>query len=401
MTTGTPPTAVAKTVSTPIRKTDVFELMDRLDDALIVEELKGIVSDEWVYDVNGKVGLSKVGIDESCNMLAKQGEVIREDADSLRWDMMGKGDDVVALFVISATRYRVATRVDDEGEFQTAEVKLEQTIGTKRQPLYYEAKAMSLESKVGFGKHRVKTWGQVLDNFRSWVEWASTDAGDEDVRDFATAILAGDAVHLEGGKKLNPFWFEHGSIKAARNARSRLVPSVVKAEVIALAKREGKVRKVDSEGSPTSQNGATKKASEAQIRRVNQLLEHEDIGPQESTEARTWLDQRNWVAGAVGKAIGSLKDRITGRKGTVPESLPESQEGVVCTQCGVIFSGSAVPLDNVCENCGATLRGKPSVDTSPCGHCGAPLTEDEIQSGACPECKGELGPEEAKKGDRK
>ena len=385
--------ARAAPTSTTLRKTDTFELMDRLDDALISEELKGIVSNEWVYDVSGKVGLSKVGIDESCNMLAKQGEVIREDGASLRWEMYGKGDDVGALFVISATRYRVATGVDDEGKFLTAEVRLDQTIGTKRQPLYYEAKAMSLDSKVGFGKHRTKTWREVMDDFPGYVEWAATEAGDEDIRDFATAVLEGQDVHTEGGKKLNPFWFEHGSIKAARNARNRLLPSAIKAEVIALAKRENRVKRVDAEGIPTTQNGADRKASPDQVARVKQLLDHELIGAGESTEIREWLDRYNWVQGAVGKSIATLKSRIADRGGTI-EDLPKtpSHDGTVCPECGVIYQGADVPKDGVCKECGAKLSGKKTTapDTDPCEHCGAPLTEAEIGLGTCPECKGKL-----------
>ncbi|MGW8181676.1 MAG: hypothetical protein ACWGQW_23340, partial [bacterium] len=43
----------------------------------------------------------------------------------------------------------------------------------------------------------------------------------------------------------NPFWFEQGAIKACRNASMRLIPSAIKQGVIELAKKQGKVQKVE------------------------------------------------------------------------------------------------------------------------------------------------------------
>ncbi|HET9985321.1 MAG TPA: hypothetical protein VFQ38_17100, partial [Longimicrobiales bacterium] len=44
--------------------------------------------------------------------------------------------------------------------------------------------------------------------------------------------------------RLNPHWFEQGAMKAARNARSRLIGAELKARIIELARETGKVRDV-------------------------------------------------------------------------------------------------------------------------------------------------------------
>jgi len=52
--------------------------------------------------------------------------------------------------------------------------------------------------------------------------------------------------------KLNPFWFEQGAIKAARNASSRLIPKSIIQGIIELGKASGKVK----EARPQEENGA-------------------------------------------------------------------------------------------------------------------------------------------------
>jgi len=48
----------------------------------------------------------------------------------------------------------------------------------------------------------------------------------------------------DGKLVTNKFWFEQGSIKALRNAKSRLIPDDIKAKVLAYAKSKGKVKEV-------------------------------------------------------------------------------------------------------------------------------------------------------------
>lgn len=45
----------------------------------------------------------------------------------------------------------------------------------------------------------------------------------------------------------NPFWYEQGSMKAARNAASRLIPEHIKQGVIEYAKNAGKVKEIKKE----------------------------------------------------------------------------------------------------------------------------------------------------------
>jgi len=49
------------------------------------------------------------------------------------------------------------------------------------------------------------------------------------------------------GGKFNPFWFEQGAMKAARNARIRLIPEEIKVQILALAREKKLVKSVTPE----------------------------------------------------------------------------------------------------------------------------------------------------------
>lgn len=161
---------------------NVFSLFDRLDDSLIIQELEGRLPEVLTYHYQDKGqdvwGLSKSGVDEASNELAKKGEVIREV--DLTYTV--NGDE--AYFICKAARFAIGK----DGR----EIMLDTKIGTKRQ------------DKVNFRR--------------------------------------------DGTKSDNKFWFEQGSIKAARNAASRLIPASIKAAIIEYAKAKGKVRDVRLEG---------------------------------------------------------------------------------------------------------------------------------------------------------
>ena len=228
----------SETVPTVQSGFDPFSLMDRMDDELIRKELEGIASEELVYSITDKTGkeiqgLSKVGVDEGCNVLAKRGEVIREV--DLQHELIKVNGDDVALFKATAARYAV----NAEGQ----EVKLDQVIGTKIQPLWFEpAQEMSIDSTVPWGKHKGKTWRAMVENERGYLEWMVENAKEEHMCVFCQALLDGEAAMVKPEPTYNRFWFEQGSQKALRNARFRLIPAAVRAEIIALAKASGKVR---------------------------------------------------------------------------------------------------------------------------------------------------------------
>jgi hypothetical protein len=153
-----------------------FQMMDQMDEEALHRELQGVASSELVYIIRegGQevVGLSKQGIDEACMVLVGQGQVIREE--SLEYEILGEGEEREALFKVKAARFAVSP----DGH----EVRLDQVLGVKRQPLYF---------KPG---------------------------------------------------RINTFWYEQGAMKAARNARFRLIPAQVRAQVIASARVAGAVR---------------------------------------------------------------------------------------------------------------------------------------------------------------
>ncbi|KKN79618.1 hypothetical protein LCGC14_0338220 [marine sediment metagenome] len=169
-----------------VQKVDPYQLMDLMDDAAIIEEIKGRISKAWAYNFrqgNEDVwGLSKVGVDACCREMAKMGEVIREDGVDYGVDPT---DDRYILFKASATRYAV----NKNGE----QVMLDSAYGTKRQC------RLIVTSREGV-----------------------TD-------------------------RENNFWFEQGAMKALRNARARLISEEVRAQIMSLAKEGGKVAQISEE----------------------------------------------------------------------------------------------------------------------------------------------------------
>ena len=221
---------------------DPFQLMDRLDEEAFRRELDGVASTDLVYVVKegGQevVGLSKTGVDACCMALVSQGQLIREE--DLAYELIGEGEDREALFRVKAARFAV----NPAG----GEVRLDQVIGVKRQALYYEPAQLDLDARVPSRKFRGRTYRELLGTTegREYLGWMAENFSEAPIRDFVTRILAGEEVVAVRGKQLNPHWYEAGAMKAARNARFRLIPGNVRAQVIASARESGQTRVVDA-----------------------------------------------------------------------------------------------------------------------------------------------------------
>jgi hypothetical protein len=231
---------------------DPFQLMDRLDEEALRKELDGVAATDLVYVVKegGQevVGLSKTGVDECCMALVGQGQVIREE--DLQHEVIGEGEDREALFKVKAARFAVSPA----GQ----EVRLDQVIGVKRQPLYYEPAQLELDARVPSKKYRGRTYRELLATAdgRDYLAWMAENFGEAAIRDFVRRILAGEEVSTQRGRQLNPHWYEAGAMKAARNARFRLIPGNVRAQVIASAREGGQARVVEAR--PGTIRGTTK-----------------------------------------------------------------------------------------------------------------------------------------------
>jgi hypothetical protein len=160
--------------STAIVKFSPYSIMDALDEKAIMAEIEGRILGTWVYSFP-QGGITIWG-------LAKNG------VDQCCIELEGRGNAIreVSLdykideqdkdyMLFTAIAERIV--IDKNG----VERKLAQAVGTKRQ-----CKKMKLR---------------------------------------------------DGSSVSDPFWFEKGSIKALRNARSRLIPENIKSIVIAQAKR--------------------------------------------------------------------------------------------------------------------------------------------------------------------
>ena len=233
---------------------DPFQLMDRLDEEALRRELDGVGSTDLVYVVKegGQevVGLSKTGVDECCMALVSQGQVIREE--DLQYEVIGEGEEREALFKVKAARFAVSP----EGQ----EVRLDQVIGVKRQPLFYEPAQLDLDARVPSKKYKGRSYRDLLqtDEGRDYLGWMAENFSEPAIRDFARRVLSGEEITAQRERQLNPHWYEAGAMKAARNARFRLIPGNVRAQVIASARQAGQARVVEAQ--PGSLRGVSKAA---------------------------------------------------------------------------------------------------------------------------------------------
>jgi hypothetical protein len=263
---------------------DPFQLMDRLDEEALRKELEGVASTDLVYVVKDGgqeiVGLSKTGVDECCMALVSQGQVIREE--DLQYEVIGEGEAREALFKAKAARYAVSP----SGQ----EVRLDQVIGVKRQPLYHESAQLDLDARVPSKKYRGRTYRDLLahDEGRDYLGWMAENFNEPEIREFVRKILEGDEAVGQRGRQLNPHWYEHGAMKAARNARFRLIPGNVRAQVVATARASGRTRVVD--GAPATSANVVR--SSAPLPQQPVRVDLENRGPYSPTEKQVAFYQR-------------------------------------------------------------------------------------------------------------
>jgi hypothetical protein len=261
---------------------DPFQLMDRMDEEALRKELEGVAAQDLVYVVKegGQevVGLSKTGVDECCMALVAQGQVIREE--DLQYEVLGDGEEREALFKVRAARFAVSPDGQD--------VRLDQVIGVKRQPMYYEPAQLDLDTRVPSKKYRGRTYRELLqtEDGRDYLAWMAEHFGEPEIRDFVRRILAGEELVSRRGRQLNPHWYEAGAMKAARNARFRLIPGTVRAQVIAAARRGGQARVVDH------QAGNVAVAAAAPMLPVGRAEPAGRVGPYAPTEKQVAFYQR-------------------------------------------------------------------------------------------------------------
>jgi hypothetical protein len=269
--------------------------------------MEGVAPSELVYVVKEAgqevIGLSKTGVDQCCMALVSQGQVIREE--NLQYELMGEGEEREALFKVKAARFAVGP----SGQ----EVRLDQVIGVKRQPLYYEPAQLELDSKVPGKKYRGRSYRELLEfaEGRDYLAWMAESFGEPEVRDFARRILAGEEVVAQRGRQLNPHWYEAGAMKAARNARFRLIPGSIRAQVIASARQTGQTRVVEPEAAPVVERSEVPTRvgpyapTEKQVAFYQRLAESPVFSEEERRRALDWLatkatrqtikDQIDWL----------------------------------------------------------------------------------------------------------
>lgn len=163
---------------------DPFKAMDSLDDELIVAELEGRIIDKWVYHFPGNESQGEIwGLSKVG--VDQAARLMAAKGEALRDEEVSYQVDPTDNRFVLFTGYASRIAISKEGH----EIKLDRASGTKRQ---------------------------------------------------CTFIVKSGEVTT----KPNTFWFEQGVAKCLRNARHRLLAEKVVAELIALAKGQGKVSNV-------------------------------------------------------------------------------------------------------------------------------------------------------------
>jgi hypothetical protein len=163
---------------------DVFSVMDRLDDEIIQAELENRVVSTWVYSFESD-GKPQTG-------LSKKG------VDEACTEMAKKGHVIEE----ESLEYKPCP-ISSEHVLFTAKVR--------RVLINKDGSRVPMETVFG--------------TKRQWIK---------DYR------KSGQAVD-------DKFWYEKGSAKALRNARSRLIPAEIQAAIIGLAKQQGRVKDLRQE----------------------------------------------------------------------------------------------------------------------------------------------------------
>jgi hypothetical protein len=206
--------------------------------------------------------------------------VIREE--DLQYEVLGEGEEREALFKVKAARFAVSPDGHD--------VRLDQVIGVKRQPMYYDPAQLDLDTRVPSKKYRGRTYRELLqsEEGRDYLAWMAEHFAEAEIRDFVRRILSGEEVVARRGRQLNPHWYEAGAMKAARNARFRLIPGAVRAQVIASARRGGLARVVEAQPTPAPAVASTPAAAIP----VERVEAPSRVGPYAPTEKQVAFYQR-------------------------------------------------------------------------------------------------------------
>lgn len=171
------------TQSMGVQGFDPFRAMDLCDDELIKEELNNRISKTWVYKFP-QDGKDVIGLSKiGVDQACRH---LASKGEVIREESVGYDRDPVDDRFMLFTAYASRIAVSSDG----LEIVLERVSGTKRQCVYIVTRAEGITDRV------------------------------------------------------NPFWFEQGSMKAFRNARFRLLSEDVKAQVITMALAAGNVKNI-------------------------------------------------------------------------------------------------------------------------------------------------------------
>lgn len=227
----------------PPVKEDAFQIMDNWDEEVVLRELRGeSPRGKLVYKFKQQ-GKEVVGLGKEgvdfCCQVMMHQGQVIREL-GMKYTLIGDAEQREALFVAKAGRFAVGR--------DGSEIKLDTVLGVKRQPLY--------------------------NLIRATGEWV-----------------------------LNPHWYEHGAMKALRNARLRLIPIAVREEVMAMARAGGRVQ---SNAQEKPEDLTRKPSSDEQRSLYSKLLQSHHLTPEERVKATQWLEASRHSSASMAKQIDAV-----------------------------------------------------------------------------------------------
>ena len=92
-----------KLATTEAAPVSVYQVFDALDEQQIIDEIEGRIVDTWCYEVQGKTGLAKKGVDQCILEMGKGGWIFNELDERV---VVDPGDDEYRLFSVKVQAFR-------------------------------------------------------------------------------------------------------------------------------------------------------------------------------------------------------------------------------------------------------------------------------------------------------
>lgn len=249
--------------ATAIQGFDPFRAMELYDDKLIMDELNNRISKTWAYSFQ-QDGKTVTGLSKvGVDQACRH---LATQGEIIREEHVEYAQDPIDPNYILFTAYASRYAVSKDGQ----EICLERVSGAKRQCIYVITRSEGMTDRV------------------------------------------------------NPFWYEQGSMKAFRNARFRLLSESIRAQVIAMAVKAGNVKQLTEEDDLQGKQPPSPPQSKSQIKDPDAPSTEAQQGAVHSLYKKAGFQEDkfyDYIYEVIGRAVKSTKELTKGEASRVIEKI--------------------------------------------------------------------------------